>query len=81
MGNYIADFYCHKAKLVVELDGKYHDNKAQQVYDENRDNEMTSLGIKVLRFSNDSIIKDIENILKIIKHEINQRLESVGSPL
>ena len=71
LGSYIADFYCHKAKLVVELDGEYHDNKEQQVYDKNRDNEMIGLGIKVLRFSNHSVIKEIEEVLTIIKREIS----------
>ncbi len=71
MGSYIADFYCHKVKFVIELDGEYHDNKEQQVYDSNRDKEMTSLGIKVLRFSNHSVIKNIEEVLMIIKREIS----------
>jgi len=71
MSSYIADFYCHKARLVIELDGEYHDNKEQQVYDKNRDIEMISLGIKVLRFSNHSVMKDIEEVLTIIKREIS----------
>ena len=71
MDNYIVDFYCHKAKLVVKLYGEYHDNKEQQVYDKNRDNEMIGLGIKVLRFSNHSVIKEIEEVLTIIKREIS----------
>ena len=71
LGSYIVDFYCHKAKLVVELDGEYHDNKEQQVYDKNRDNEMIGLDIKVLRFSNHSVIKEIEEVLTIIKREIS----------
>ena len=70
MGNYIADFYCHKAKLAVELDGEYHHSIEQKVYDKNRDNEMASLGIKILRFSNQSVMKDIDKVVKVIKHEI-----------
>jgi cyclase len=66
--NYIADFYCHELKLVIEVDGKYHNE--QKEYDRYRSNDLTEFGIKVVRFTNDQVLNDIENVLNIIKQEI-----------
>ena len=68
MGPYIADFYCHKLKLVIELDGKHHfENTNQIAYDKQRDDDMTKWGIKVLRYPNctshDIILNDIDNLI------------------
>ena len=66
LGNYIADFYCHKAKLVVEIDGEIHDSEENKEYDSGRDKTMESFGIKVLRFTNNDIEKNLIGVLKII---------------
>ena len=71
---FIVDFYCHKAKLIIELDGGYHNIPEQHQYDMNRDNELTELGLKVLRFTNDEVFNDIENTLIIIKNEVLNRI-------
>ena len=74
IGGYIADFYCHKAKLVVELDGTQHyENKAIE-YDAERTETFESLGIKVLRILNMNIDKDFENVCRIIDVEVKERL-------
>ena len=52
IGNYIVDFYCHRAKLVVELDGSQHYDPEQQKKDVERTRYLESQGLKVLRFSN-----------------------------
>ena len=52
IGDFIVDFYCAKAKLVVELDGGGHYEEVEQQYDERRTKFLNSLGITVLRFSN-----------------------------
>ncbi len=62
--NYIADFYCHKVKLVIELDGGYHENKEVKIYDEKRENDIGEFGIKILRFKNEEIINNIESVLR-----------------
>ena len=49
---YVADFYCHKAKLVIEIDGSYHKRKRQKNYDKYRTQIMNELGLTVIRFSN-----------------------------
>jgi leucyl-tRNA synthetase len=57
---YIADFYCHQLKLVIEVDGPIHDYQKEQDY--NRDLVMQELGLRVLRIKNDELI-DLETAL------------------
>jgi very-short-patch-repair endonuclease len=61
---FIADFYCHEKKLVIEIDGKLHEN--QKEYDEIRTSIINQLGIKVSRFKNENI-KDINNIAELLR--------------
>ena len=82
IANYIADFYCHTVKLVIELDGGYHENKEVKVYDEAREKDIKEYGITVLRFTNEEVLHNIEEVLtKIgdaissIKKEGNERAE------
>jgi very-short-patch-repair endonuclease len=49
ISKYIADFYCHKLKLVIEVDGGIHNSKKSKEYDEGRNHDMHELGIKVIR--------------------------------
>jgi cyclase len=70
---FIADFYCHKAKLIIEVDGGYHSIPEQYQYDKNRDLELEDLGLKVIRFTNEKVLFDIENTLRIIEQEIKYR--------
>jgi very-short-patch-repair endonuclease len=69
IGPYIADFYCKEKNLVVELDGSRH--KTEKEYDKERDNYMESLGIKVLRFWNNEVDKNIEGVLMKIQNYIH----------
>ena len=62
---YIPDFYCHKAKLVVEADGPVHLFKKD--YDKNRDEVLIALGLKILRFRNDQILNDLQTVLDKIQ--------------
>jgi len=71
---FIADFYCHKAKLIIEVDGGYHTIPEQYLYDKNRDNELSELGLKVIRFTNEQVLFDIENTLHVIEKEIKERI-------
>lgn len=68
IGDYIADFYCHELKLVIEVDGRVHETR--QEYDRQRTEEMTLGGITVIRFTNDDIIHDMEAVLMKIKQQI-----------
>jgi very-short-patch-repair endonuclease len=66
IGKYIADFYCHECKLVIELDGYFHNTTAAKQYDQARTIVLNELGITVLRFWNKEIMEDIEKVLKTI---------------
>lgn len=65
---FIADFYCHQLKLVIEIDGKIHDQ--QKEYDLERDKTMNKLGIKTIRFTNEEIKSSLANVLEEIKRQI-----------
>jgi len=64
---FIADFYCHEKKLVIELDGAVHDDKMNAQYDEARTYELKGSGIKVIRFRNSEVESNISFVLKEIR--------------
>ena len=64
---FIADFYCHKYKLVVEVDGEYHNDEDQLEYDEGKTAELERFGITVIRFTNDDVMEDIDRVVGIIR--------------
>ena len=64
---YIADFYCHKLKLIIEVDGGYHFTKEQIPKDEERAKILEFNGICVIRFSNQEILSNIEKVLNEIE--------------
>jgi very-short-patch-repair endonuclease len=68
---FIVDFYCHKYKLVVEVDGKYHENNID--YDMGRTAELERFDLKVIRFTNEQVINDIENVIDEIKQNLCER--------
>jgi very-short-patch-repair endonuclease len=73
ISQFIVDFYCHEAKLVIEIDGDIHENQENKEYDENRTFELEKLGLKVIRFKNEMITDNINEVLKILQEEIKDR--------
>jgi very-short-patch-repair endonuclease len=67
---FIADFYCHKGKLVIEVDGSVHNEERQKQKDEGRDYFMRDLGLKVLRFTNGEVLNNIEKVLAEIDSQL-----------
>ena len=67
LGIYIADFYCHKLKLVIELDGSIHDNDDVKQNDAIRQKLIEEDGITVLRFTNKEVMSNIQNVLTLIE--------------
>ena len=67
IANYIVDFYCHKAKLVVELDGDLHFNEEAQLLDDIRTKELQKLDLRVVRFTNEEVFKDMEYVIGTIR--------------
>jgi len=71
IGRFIADFYCHNAKLVVELDGELH---ARQVgYDTSRSSWFEERGVRVIRFQNIEVESEIEKVIAEILMACEQR--------
>lgn len=64
---YIADFYCHALRLVIEIDGEYHLNEEQQLLDKKRTADIEFQGVKVIRFTNEEIISNLDNVLDTIR--------------
>ena len=65
---YIPDFYCHKAKLVIEADGPIHLFKKE--YDKNRDEVLAGLGLTILRFTNDEVLNELDKVLDVVSKKI-----------
>ena len=72
ISKFILDFYCHQFRLAIELDGSVHNEKDQKERDLGREEELTSLGITVLRFPNDFVLNQTNEVLKIITAEIQR---------
>lgn len=73
---FIVDFYCPRARLVVELDGGQPFTTAHQGNDHARDAALSSLGMKVLRFSNLEVLRQMESVLMLIHSEVAFRLSA-----
>jgi len=73
IANFIADFYCHEVRLVVELDGSIHRKIEQKDYDKGREHELRTFGIRVLRFKNEEVINDIELVVSKILRKLPTR--------
>ena len=69
-GPYVLDFYCPSLRLCIEVDGEVHDTPECKEKDEARTEFLNDNRIKVLRFRNEEIEKDIDNVLKRIRDEI-----------
>jgi len=67
-GRYVVDFACHRAKVIVELDGDQHGADKQAEYDEERTKYLQSRGYRVLRFANWEVLKERQRVLDYILH-------------
>jgi len=72
IGDYIVDFYAPKYKLGIEADGGQHYEEEGKQKDEKRTRELGKLGVKVLRFSDIDILRDIEGVWEVIKGELEK---------
>jgi very-short-patch-repair endonuclease len=73
---FIADFYCHEIKLIIEVDGGIHNQEDKAAYDTGRMHEIESLGLIVIRFSNDEILNNLTSVL----NQIQRTIQSESSP-
>ena len=81
IGDYIVDFFCPKEKLVVEIDGSQHLSDETVEYDRIRDEYLSSLGLRVLRFTNTDVLKHVEGVVERIEEEMSLREIPLSPPL
>ena len=74
IGPFIVDFYCHKARLVVELDGSQHCDEAGLAYDAKRTAYLETLGIKVLRIPNNEVTRNLRGVCEAVDAEVRARI-------
>ena len=67
---FIVDFYCHKLKLIIEVDGKYHESDEQKNSDLERNELLTFQGIQIIRFTNEEVLNNIDHVLKRVRKKI-----------
>lgn len=72
--NYIVDFYCAAANLVIELDGSQHFEPDHQASDAERDRALESLGLMVLRFDNRQIVQELDAVMHVIFEAVEKRI-------
>jgi len=75
IGDYILDFYCHQAKLAIELDGGQHVNEADKAYDANRTKYLNKLGIKVMRIPNNKVDRQFNQVCEFIDNYVKAHSE------
>ncbi len=74
IGDYIVDFFCPRAKLVIEVDGSHHLVGEMIEYDRIRDEYLSSFGLRVLRFTNLDVLAHIEKVVESIEEEIPEEI-------
>jgi len=79
IGNYIADFFCNKLRLVIEVDGYSHNFEETLDNDKKKEQFLNDLGITVLRFDDEEVMKDMNNVLKEIEGYI-LNFEKIHTP-
>jgi len=70
IGNFIADFVCLDLRLIVEIDGGYHRQEKQQINDDERTAQLNGMGFKVIRFTNEVVVGNTEDVLRQIKENL-----------
>ena len=70
IGNYIVDFFCPEAKLIIEVDGSQHMIDKEAEADKIRDNLMIKFGYKVLRFYDNDVLTNIEGVVEKISESL-----------
>ncbi len=78
--NYIVDFYCAKARLIIELDGSQHYESENQKQDIARDQALAELGLHTLRFDNQQILTETDSVVGVIYEVVGKRLIPPNPP-
>jgi len=73
LAGYIADFYCAKAKLVIELDGSQHFEEQHRLNDAERTRVLEAMGLRVLRFDNRQVLVELDRVVSVIGEVVGSR--------
>lgn len=76
LGKYVADFYCAKANLVIELDGSQHYQEKELNYDKARTEYLSKFNIKVVRIPNNEVNKNFDGVCRYIDMTVQQNLKN-----
>ena len=79
IGNYIVDFFCAKANLIVELDGGGHYEEKQMEYDSERTTELEAMGLRVIRICNLDIDRNLRGVCEYIDNEVRKSFPQSAS--
>jgi very-short-patch-repair endonuclease len=71
IGPYIVDFYCPEQSLVIEIDGDSHADAEQIQKDQRRDRYLQSIGLRVVRYTNDDIMKNLDGVLEDLQKRVS----------
>ncbi len=74
VGPYVADYYCAAVRLVIELDGRSHNGRGDE--DERRQEFLERQGLKIIRFTNDEVLRDLNGVVTVIFAVVNRILTS-----
>jgi very-short-patch-repair endonuclease len=77
IGPFVVDFYCVESRLVIEVDGPIHESQAHA--DAERQEYLEALGLQVLRFSNDEVLTNANNVFAAIKRATSSAKSPLGS--
>jgi len=75
--SFIPDFYCHKLKLVIEIDGDSH--LSQKEYDEKRTKILGQLGIQVIRYTNSQVMENLEGVWEDLERRVKKRMQKLDN--
>lgn len=79
IGNYIADFYCSRLMLVIEVDGDSHFTDEGKAYDQIRTQILGKIGIKIIRYTNQEVMENIEGVQDDLKDQIALRKNELNT--
>jgi very-short-patch-repair endonuclease len=77
---FIADFYCHKARLVIEIDGSIHNIEEHRIHDLGREDEFDKFGLATIRFTNEEVFEKLELVVAKIKKVCESRITAQVIP-
>jgi len=78
VAGYVADFYSHEARLVIELDGGGHADDKQAAYDADRTRNLEALGLRVIRFWNSQVLQETQAVLETIADKLISCVDDVN---